>query len=245
MMTVHEVSELTGVSIRALHIYDRMGLLPASQKTESGYRLYDDAALERLQQVLLFRELDFPLKDIRKIIDSPVFDRNKALEQQIELLKMKKEHIENLIDLARGIQLRGVKHMNFEAFDTKKLDEYARQAKESWGSTPEWKEYEQKSAGRTAEDNRNLAARMMAIFTEMGQIRDQDPAGEKAQQLVKKLQDFITENTYTCSDQILSDLGKAYAGGGSMNDNIDKAGGEGTGEFAHRAIEAYVQRRKQ
>ena len=243
MRTVHEVSALTGVSIRALHIYDRMGLLPATRKTESGYRLYDDAALERLQQILLFRELDFPLKDIKGIIDSPVFDRNKALEQQISLLQLKKEHLENLIDLARGIQRKGVKYMNFDAFDTRIIDEYAKQAKESWGNTPEWKEYEKKSAGRTAGDNRNLYGRIMAIFTECGALRDQDPACDEAQLLVKKLQDFITENMYTCPDEILSDLGRMYAGGGSMTANIDKAGGEGTGRFACRAIEAYVASR--
>lgn len=244
MMTVHKVSELTGVSIRALHIYDRMGLLPATQKTGSGYRLYDDTALEKLQQILLFRELGFPLKDIKGIIDSPAFDRNKALEQQITLLQMKKEHIENLIDLAQGLKIIGVKHMSFEAFDTRKIDEYARQAKASWGTSPEWKEFEQKSAGRTAEDNRNLHYRMMAIFSEFGQIRAQDPAGMEAQKLVKKLQNFITENLYTCSDKILLSLGRMYAGGGSMTEGIDKAGGEGTGEFAFRAIEAYVAARQ-
>ena len=98
MMTVNEVSKLTGVSARTLHYYDTIGLLKPAQMTESGYRLYDDAALERLQSILLFRELQFPLKEIRNILDSPNFDRNKALDQQITLLRMKKEHIENLID---------------------------------------------------------------------------------------------------------------------------------------------------
>ena len=100
MMTVKEVSRLTGVSIRALQYYDRIGLLHPSGHSQAGYRLYDEADLEILQQILLFRELEFPLKDIRKIIRSPGFDRSKALDQQIGLLKLKKEHIENLIDLA-------------------------------------------------------------------------------------------------------------------------------------------------
>ena len=97
MKTVNEVSRLTGVSVRTLHHYDEIGLLKPSSITEAGYRLYDDTALERLQHILLFRELQFPLKDIKKILDSPDFDRNKALEQQIQLLTMKKEHLENLI----------------------------------------------------------------------------------------------------------------------------------------------------
>ena len=85
MMTVKEASRLTGISIRTLQYYDKLGLLPV-MRTESGYRLYDDAALERLQQILLFRELEFPLKDIQKIVENPAFDRQKALEQQITLL---------------------------------------------------------------------------------------------------------------------------------------------------------------
>ena len=120
-MTVHEVSSLTGVSIRALQYYDRIGLLHPAGYTDAGYRLYDDAALEILQQILLFRELEFPLKDIQRIIQSPSFDRQKALDQQITLLELKKEHLDDLIHLARGIKEAGVDtKMDFSAFDTKK-----------------------------------------------------------------------------------------------------------------------------
>ena len=108
MMTVNEVSKLTGVSIRTLQYYDKIGLLAPAGYTQAGYRLYDDTALEKLQQILLCRELEFPLKDIKKIIESPSFDRGKALDQQITLLKLKKEHIENLIELARGIKRKNL-----------------------------------------------------------------------------------------------------------------------------------------
>ena len=239
MMTVQKVSRLTGVSIRTLQYYDRIGLLHPTEYSDAGYRLYDDAALETLQQILLFRELEFPLKDIRKIIESPDFDRGKALEQQIELLTLKKEHIENLIDLARGIKLLGVRHLKFDAFDTKKIDEYAAQAKASWGNTPAYKEFEEKSKGRTKEQDRDISLGMMDIFAEFGAIRTTDPASEEAQALVKKLQDYITENFYTCTDEILNGLGKMYSGGGEFTKNIDNYGGEGTAEFAHQAIEIY------
>ena len=126
MRTVHEVSKQTGVSIRTLQYYDKIGLLHPAEYTESGYRLYDDTSLEKLQQILLFRELEFPLKEIQRIINSPSFDKNKALEQQITLLELKKEHLDNLISFARGLKLTGVDYMgDFEAFDTSKLDEYA------------------------------------------------------------------------------------------------------------------------
>ena len=241
MMTVNEVSKLTGVSIRTLQYYDRIGLLHPTQYTEAGYRLYDETALETLQQILLFRELEFPLKDIREIISRPDFDRNKALGQQIELLQLKKEHIENLIDLAKGIKLLGVKTMNFDAFDTKKIDEYAAQAKASWGETPAYKEYEEKAKGRTREDDQKIYAGMIGIFAEFGQIRTSDPASQEAQDLVKKLQAYITEHMYTCTKEILSGLGRMYAGGGDFTENIDSYGGEGTAAFTSEAIKIYCR----
>ena len=241
MMTVHEVSKLTGVSIRTLQYYDKIGLLHPTEYTEAGYRLYDVAALETLQQILLFRELEFPLKEIKRIISSPDFDRSKALGQQIELLKLKKEHLENLIDLAIGIKAMGVRELTFDAFDTRKIDEYAKQAKASWGTTPEYKEYVEKSKGRTKTEEHDIAVKLMNIFAEFGKIRESDPASDEAQSLVKKLQDFITEHMYTCSDEILSGLGKMYAGGGDFTKNIDSYGGEGTAEFAHQAIEIHCR----
>ena len=241
MMTVQKVSKLTGVSIRTLQYYDRIGLLHPTEYSDAGYRLYDDAALETLQQILLFRELQLPLKDIGKIIGSPDFDRNKALEQQIELLTLKKEHIENLIDLAKGIKLLGVRNLKFDAFDTKKIDEYAAQAKASWGNTPAYKEFEEKSKGRTKEQDRDISRGMMDIFAKFGAIRTSEPGSEEAQALVKKLQDYITENYYTCTNEILNGLGKMYSGGGEFTKNIDSYGGEGTAEFAHQAIEIYCK----
>ena len=238
---VNEVSKLTGVSIRTLQYYDRIGLLHPAKYTEAGYRLYDDTALETLQQILLFRELEFPLKDIKEIISSPDFDRRKALDQQIELLRLKKEHIENLIDLAREIKLSGVKKLTFDAFDTKKIEEYAAQAKASWGTTPAYKEFEEKSKGRTKEEDQKIYQGMIEIFAQFGQIRDTDPASGEAQALVKKLQDHITEHMYTCTKEILSGLGKMYAAGGEFTQNLDSYGGEGTAEFASRAIEIFFK----
>ena len=241
MMTVNEVSKLTGVSIRTLQYYDKIGLLHPATYTEAGYRLYNDAALETLQQILLFRELEFPLKDIKEIISCPDFDRSKALEQQIKLLTLKKEHIENLIDLAKGIKLLGVRKLKFEAFDTSKIDEYAAQAKAYWGKTPAYKEFEEKSRGRTKEEDKKIYQGMIDIFGEFGQIRNTEPSSKDAQALVKKLQDYITEHMYTCTKKILSSLGKMYAGGGDFTKNIDSYGGEGTAEFTSQAIEIYCR----
>ncbi len=235
-MTVNEVSKLTGVSIRTLQYYDKIGLLKPTGRTDAGYRLYDDTALEKLQQILLFRELEFPLKEIKNIMESPSFDRKKALEQQITMLTLKKEHLENLISFARGIKAVGVKNMDFSAFDTKKLDEYAEKAKEFYGKTLEYREYEEKAKGRSRQQEEELQARLLGIFAEFGGIRQENPASEQAKKLVQKLQDFITEHFYNCTDDILKMLGKMYAGGGEFTENIDNVGGTGTAEFVYRAI---------
>ena len=243
MMTVHEVSRLAGVSIRTLQYYDRIGLLRPAEYTGAGYRLYDDTALETLQQILLFRELEFPLKDIRRIIQSPSFDRQKALDQQIGLLELKKDRLESLIGLARGIREKGVKYaMDFSAFDTKKLDEYAAKAKEAWGETAAYREYEKKAKDRTRTAAMELNRQMMDIFAEFGAIRKEDPASGQAQALVLKLRDFISAHYYTCTDGILSGLGRMYAAGGEMTENIDRYGGEGTAVFASRAIRVFCSK---
>ena len=242
MMTVHEVSKLAGVSIRTLQYYDKIGLLHPTGYTDAGYRLYDDTDLERLQHILLFRELEFPLKDIRVILNSPDFDRSKALEQQIELLRLKKEHIENLMNYALWIKMTGVKYMDFKAFDRSKLDEYARQAKELYGNSPEYKEFEEKQKNRTKEEDNMLADRFMLFFKEAGEIKDQDPASPEAQDLVKRIQDYITENLYTCTNKILRGLGKMYSGGGDFTKNIDAYGGEGTAVFVDNAIQIYCEK---
>ena len=240
MMTVNEVSKLTGVSIRTLQYYDKIGLLHPAAHTQAGYRLYDEQALETLQQILLFRELEFSLKDIKKIIENPSFNREKALQQQIDLLELKKERIENLIALARGIKLTGGNKMNFSAFDTQKEQEYKARAKASWGNTPEYREYEEKAKNRTALQQNAVTAQMMDIFAELGKIRHSEPSSKDVQMLIRHLQDFISEHFYTCSDEILASLGEMYKTD-EFTANIDNAGGKGTAVFASRAIELYVK----
>ena len=242
MKTVNEVSKLTGVSIRTLQYYDKIGLLKPAEYTESGYRLYDDAALERLQQILLFRELEFPLKDIKDIITGSGFDKRKALDQQIELLELKKEHIENLISMCHGLKLRGVRHLDFTAFDSSKLDEYAKRAKEQWGNTPEYKEFEEKSRKRSKSEEESMMADLMKLFEEFGAMKEQALASLEVQDQVRKLQSFITDNFYKCTNEMLYGLGKMYAGGGEFTENIDKMGGAGTAEFTYQAIRVYCNR---
>ncbi len=238
-MTVREVSRLTGVSIRALHHYDRIGLLKPDAVSGSGYRLYGPSSLERLQLILLYRELQFPLKDIAVILDSPAFDRDRALDQQIELLTLRREHLENLIELAKGIRLKGVDSLSFEPFDRKKIDEYAREARNSWADTPAYREYEQKSAGRSREDEAALGAGLMNLLAGFAELMDGPADAPWARAQVERLRDYITEHYYSCTPQILRALAAMYAGGGSMTENIDRSSRPGVAAFAARAIEAW------
>ena len=241
MKTVHEVSELTGVTIRALQYYDRIGLLRPTARTEAGYRLYGDEDLARLQQIMLFRELEFPLKEIRAIMDRPDFDRREALEQQIGLLALKKDRLEELIRLARTIKDKGDEAMDFSAFDTGKIDAYAKEAKAKWGETDAYKEFEKKTAGQSREDRQSAADGLMAILSVFGQLKDEPASAPQAQAQVEALKQYITAHFYTCTDEILAGLGRLYAAGGEFTENIDRAGGAGTAAFAARAITHYCE----
>ena len=235
MKTVHEASQISGVSVRTLHHYDAIGLLRPTAVTEAGYRLYDDTALARLQSILLFRELAFPLKEIKRIMDDPQFDQDTALEQQIRLLELQQERLSRLIDLARETMKTGVTHMDFTAFDNSKLEQYAAEVKERWGNTAAYQE----SAQRPAADQKDAAAGLMAQFARMGRLRTGDPAGQEAQAAVRELQQFITKHFYTCTPEILSGLGQMYTADDRFRASIDAAGGEGTADFAGKAIAVY------
>ena len=241
MKTVKQVSKLTGISIRTLHHYDAIGLLTPTHVTEAGYRLYDSAALARLQTILLFRELRFPLKEIARILDSPDFDPMEALSQQIRLLELQRRHLDGLIAHAKAIQESGVINMNFTPYDTAEMDRYSAEAKARWGRTDAYREFEQKTAGQTQAQMQANGDGLMDIFARLGEIRHLSPASPEAQSLIKTLQDYITAHFYTCTPQILRGLGQMYAAGDSMTENIDNAGGPGTAAFASAAIDIYCR----
>ena len=241
MMTVAQMSKRTGVSVRTLHHYDQIGLLKPTEVTEAGYRLYDDTALDKLYMILVYRELGLSLNEIGSILDAPDYDRNRVLEHQIKLMQERVEKLQNRISFARGM-LTGVKYMDFEGFDPKKIDEYSQQAKVLYGKTDAYKEFEQKQKGRTKEQEKDLNAQVMDFFARLGKMRPCEPDSEPAQNWAKELQAFFTEHFYTCTPQILGSLAESYAGGGSMTENIDKAGGDGTGAFAKLVIDIYLAR---
>lgn len=239
MRTVKEVSKITGVSVRTLHHYDAIGLLKPTKVTEAGYRMYDDTALSRLQNILLFRELQFPLKEIKGILDSPNFDPSEAIAQQIELLELQYKHIGELITFAREIQNKGVTTMNFDVFDKNEIEKYKAEAAAKWGSTKAYQEYQQKEIAGTEESYNKNADQLMTLFSELGGLKDLTPDSDEVQKKISALQKFITDNYYTCTNEIFHGLGELYLCDERFKKNIDKAGGDGTAEFVSQAISAH------
>lgn len=120
MKTVKDVSQITGVSIRTLRYYDEIGLLKPTELTEAGYRLYDNKALEKLQEIMFFRELEIPLMDIKKIMDDSNYDKEQALLAQKSLLEQKRNRLNGIIGLISDV-MKGVNTMSFSAFNNEEI----------------------------------------------------------------------------------------------------------------------------
>ncbi len=236
LMSVHEVATLTGITTRTLHYYDEIGLLKPAKVTEAGYRMYDDAALGRLQNILLFRELEFPLKEIKAILDSPDFDPSEAIAQQIRLLELQYKHLGELIAFTREIQKKGAAAMNFDVFDKSEIEKYEEEVKAKWGNTKAYQEYRQKDIARDKEGYGKLADEMMTMFSELGKLKHLSPDAHEVQEKISALQQFITDHYYVCTDEILRGLGEMYVCDERFKNNIDKAGGTGTADFVRQAI---------
>lgn len=238
-MHIHEVAQRTGVTERTLRYYDEIGLLPPQHVTEAGYRVYGEAELLRLRQILLFREMGFSLSDIRTMMARADWNGREALAGQRELLLLRRKRLDDMIALVERA-MKGEQDLSFQAFEqdeeAKMRSAYAEEAKARWGHTQAYAESERKAAGRDDEALwQGEGARLMAAFAA---LRGQDPAGEEAQRLVAAWQRFITENYYACTKDILAGLGQMYTADERFTHNIDKQG-EGTAAFMARAIEAY------
>ena len=242
MRTVKDVSKLTGVSVRTLHYYDAIGLLTPTKVTDAGYRMYEDKALSRLQSILLFRELQFPLKEIKEFLDSPDFNQEETIAQQIKLLELQYKHIGELISFAREIQTKGVKTMNFEVFDTNEIEQYKAEVKSKWGNSKAYQEYEQRVVSHSEHNDSKFVNEIMSLFTDLGAMKQLPPTDKAVQEKIAALQAYINENFYTCSNDILIELGEMYVCDDRFKKNIDRFGGEGTAKFVREAIFVYCEK---
>ena len=240
-MQIKEFADFTGVSVRTLRYYDEIGLLkPAYVDGATGYRYYDENSLLCMQEILFYRELDFSLKSIGEILSSPNYNKSKALNEQKQLLTLKKERIERLIYAIDG----AVKGENvMKAFDNSEFEKYKAEAQEKWGETDAYKEHEEKTKNYSEQKWNDLAEGMDSIMEEFALCmrKDERADSDEAQSLVKKLQNHITDNYYLCTNEILACLGQMYVADERFKNNIDKHA-DGTAAFISEAIQIYCRK---
>jgi DNA-binding transcriptional MerR regulator len=203
MRTVKQVSDLTGINVRMLHHYDKIGLLKPTALTEAGYRIYDDEALETLQQILFFKELDLPLKEIKEIITSPHFDKMKALESHKKLIVLKRDRLNGLIELINKT-IKGAHTMSFKEFDMTKyykvLEDYKTENKDKliklYGSTEQYDEFIEKCKTKEVDIAKDAIARYGSIerFTEAIKKNLNSEALTKAEQIDTFKNDCLNDN---------------------------------------------------
>ncbi|WP_037289017.1 MerR family transcriptional regulator [Saccharibacillus sacchari] len=244
-LKVREVSQLAGISVRTLHHYDEIGLLRPDAVTEAGYRMYSDRDMERLQQILFFRELGFSLKEIRRILDSPAFDRLEALELQRLMLEEKMAHtrrmianIDHSIQHAKG-EITMTNEQRFEGIDFTN-NPYEEEARERWGDAA-IDESKRKLAKRTntperqAEFQQEWDKRMSAL----AEVRHEVPASPRAQEVIGEWYTFL-DNFGTYSYEAFAGLGQMYVQDERFTKNIDKYG-EGLAAFMCEAMGIYAR----
>ena len=243
-MQIKEFAKLTGVSVRTLHYYDEIGLIkPALVDAQNGYRFYDENSLLRMQEILFYRELDFPLKSILEILSSPDYDKQKALAEQRKLLELKKERLERIIDALDGATKGKVTMTAFDNSDYETArKQYEVEAKQRWGETDAYKEHQEKTADYSKDKWQEVNEGLMTIFAKFAECMKNGHTADSddVQALVKELQNYITENYYTCTKEILAGLGLMYVADERFKTNIDK-NGNGTTEFVSKAIEIYCK----
>jgi DNA-binding transcriptional MerR regulator len=212
LLSIKKTADITGLSIRALHYYDEIGLLKPSRITDAGYRQYDNDAISLLMQIMFFKELGFPLKEIIKMMKNPDYDNKEALEKHKQLLMLRKKHIESLIELTD--QTLGGKEMNSQNEVLQEYEnarkQYADEAEKKWGHTKAYKQSVKKHTAYSDKDKVDMMNEAEEIFNEFANNIGTDPADEKVQKLVKRWQEHITRYSYDCTKEILSGLALMY-----------------------------------
>lgn len=241
-MHVKEVADLVGISVRTLHHYDEIGLLKSEKTTETGYRVYSDESLETLQQILFFKELGFPLKKIRSILDSPSFDRLKALELQCKMLLEKRSRLDQMIDtIEKTIRhTKGETDMSkqekFQGFDFS-CNPYEQEAREQWGDEAV-DETNEKAASLTAFDQEQFND----VFRDLASLRHLSPDSAEAQEgiaqwyrLLNKMGDYSLD--------AFKGLGQLYVEDERFKNNINQFG-DHLAEFMCQAMAIYADTHK-
>lgn len=242
MLRVKEVSDLAGISVRTLHHYDAIGLLRPGHMTAAGYRLYTDADLELLQQILFFRELGFPLRKIKEIVTSSSYDRREALELHRKLLLERRARIDSMLATLE----KTVRHMKgeiemtnkekFEGFDFSR-NPYEQEARERWGDA-EVDASNAKLAKLSDAEKKAMGEEMGAIYRRLAELRHGAPDSPEAQEAIGQWYRYL-QRFGTYSIEAFRNLGQMYVDDERFTKNIDMFG-EGLARFMRDAMAVYA-----
>jgi DNA-binding transcriptional MerR regulator len=243
--TVKQLAKIAGISVRTLHYYDEIGLLEPSFVKENGYRQYEEAELLKLQQILFFRELEFPLEEIVKIMSSSNFDAVKALRDQRKLLEMKKERINGLlVTIDKTIaNLKGGESMSnddlFGSFTDDDISKYKDEVKEKWGNTDAYKQSMERTKHWTKEDYKKAAADSKLFLKKLGDTMDKGATSPEFQALVEEQYKSVNR-FYDCSLEMFKNLGEMYIADPRFTKTYEDVR-PGLAKFVKEAMDYYVE----
>ena len=248
-LKVGEVAALARVSVRTLHYYEQVGLVTPSRRTDAGYRLYDSPDLERLQQVLFYKELGFALEEIRTLMDDPAFDRREALLAQRKMLLEQTARLARLADLIDrtlrsmdgGIGMS--KEDMFEAFDGFDPAEYEEEVQERWGHTDAYRESARRTKAYTKQDWERFKAESEEIHLAIAALMDEGvpPGDPRAMDQVERHRLQIDRWFYPCSREMHANLGLMYVADPRFTATYEKMH-EGMAQYVCDAIQANLAR---
>ncbi|MFN8674642.1 MAG: MerR family transcriptional regulator [Candidatus Sericytochromatia bacterium] len=249
---IKEVADISGVTVRTLQHYDNIGLLKPNFLSEKGYRLYNQESIEKLQQILFFKELDFSLDEIKSILNNPNFDKKKALESHKELLLKKRKRLDKIIKSVEETiySINGGHKMTnkdvFKAFQMKEIvehkEKYAEEVKQKWGHTDAYKESEKKVSKYTKEDWERINNKNAEVYKIIIDNMYKGSSNPIIQEAIGALRQNITDNFYNCTKEIFAGLGEMYVDDERFRafyENI--APNKNLAEFLRDAIRIYTK----
>lgn len=240
-MYIQEVAKESGISVRTLRYYDEIGLLKPDEISPSGYRIYREQALKRLQRILFYRELDFPLEKIKQLLASGA-DEEHQMRGQLELLRLKQKRLEGIIKLLEQ-RLKGEASVSIKEFNMDEIkaheDKYRAEVEDKYGQSEAYQESQKRTSKYGEKDWQAIKQASDAIYQGLAKRRHQPPESEEVQGLISDWQALITKYFYPCSDEILASLGEMYQADERFRDNIDQYG-EGLTDYMSEAIRIYT-----
>ena len=250
-LKVSDVARLAGVSIRTLHHYDEIGLVRPSARSPAGYRLYAERDLERLQQVLFFRELDFPLEEIKRIVADPNFDVGAALQMQRRLLTERATRIRALIaavDAALDSNQKGTAMSNeerFEVFGDFDPSKYEEEANERWGTSPAYRESARRTKGYTRGDWVKIKGEVDGIIEELAKLLEggRPASSPEAMDLAERHRRHIETWFYSCPHSMHRALGEMYVADPRFSETFERHA-QGLAAYARDAWRANAARHR-